>query len=262
MEACINDIRIWMKENKLKLNEDKTELLIIRPAKLSHKVTIDSIKIGDCIVQSSSIAKNLGATFDQTMSLDPHITSLVRTCNFQLRSIGQARKYLTTAATEKVIHAFISSRLDCGNSLLKGLPDYQLQRLQRIQNSAARILTRTKKFDHISPILRSLHWLKVSDRIDYKILTLTYKSLHDKSPRYIQELLEPYIPNRSLRSGDHNLLVVPKTRLVSYGDRSFQKCAPSLWNSLPLNIRNANSLTTFKSLLKTYLMERAEDTTS
>ena len=155
-----------------------------------------------------------------------------------------------------------SSRLDCGNSLLKGLPDYQINRLQRIQNSAAWILTKTKKFDHISPILRSLHWLQISDRIDYKILTLTYKCLHDQAPRYIKELIQPYTPARSLRSADQHLLCVPKTRLRSYGDRSFQKSAPTLWNSLPLTIRFANSLDCFKSLLKTFLMKRAEDTTS
>ena len=121
MEACVSDIRAWMRLNKLKLNDDKTELIIIAPARQAHKVTIDSIKIGDCLVKSSNTAKNLGATFDDTMCLNQHVSALVKSCNAQLRSIGQARKFLTTAATEKVLHAFLSSRLDNGNALLYGL---------------------------------------------------------------------------------------------------------------------------------------------
>jgi hypothetical protein len=157
MEACIQDIRTWMKQNKLKLNDKKTELLIIAPARQTQKVSIDMIKIGDSEVKTAAKAKNLGVTFDNTMCLHDHVTSIVRSCNFQLRLIGQARKYLTKDAAEKVLHAFISSRLDCGNSLLYGLPAYQIQRVQRIQNTAARILTRTKCWEKTSPILRSLH---------------------------------------------------------------------------------------------------------
>ena len=253
MEACVNDIRTWMRLNKLKLNDDKTELIIIAPARHAHKVTINSIKIGDCTVKSSRTARNLGATFDDTMCLNQHISSLVKSCNAQLRSIGQARRFLSTAATEKVIHAFLSSRLDNGNSLLYGLPTIQIQRLQRIQNTAARILTRTKKHEHISPVLKSLHWLPISKRIEYKILTLTFKCLHSLAPSYLKDLIKQHKPGRSLRSASQRLLHVPATRLKSYGDRAFSKAAPLLWNSLPLHIRQIDNLDDFKSMLKTHL---------
>ena len=260
MEACVNDIRLWMKLNKLQLNEDKTELLVIAPARQAHKVRINSIKIGDSVVNASQSAKNLGTTFDKTMSLDQHVSSLVKSCNFQLRSIGKARRFLTTDATEKVIHAFISSRLDCGNSLLYGLPDYQISRLQRVQNTAARILTRTKKFEHITPILKSLHWLPVSKRIEYKILTLTFKCLQeeDEAPGYLKELITKYEPRTemTLRSFDKKLLVDPRTNLVTYGDRSFYKAAPTLWNALPLDIRQSDSLGCFQTKLKSYLFNK------
>ena len=141
MEACFNNIRIWMRQNKLQLNEDKTELIIIAQARHAHKVTISTIRIGDYEVA----VKNRGATFDTTMSLDNHTTATVKSCNFQLRSIGQVRKYLSKSAAEKVLPAFISSRLDNENSLVYGLPDYQIKCLQRVRNTAARILTRTKK---------------------------------------------------------------------------------------------------------------------
>jgi hypothetical protein len=257
MEACVNDIRQWMRQNKLKLNDDKSELLVLTSPRQAHKVTINSITIGDFVVNASSEAKNLGATFDCTLCLGQHITSLVKSCNFQLRSIGQARKFLTQDATERVIHAFISSRLDCGNSLLYRLPEHQLQRVQRLQNTAARILTRTRKFDHITPVLQSLHWLPVSERIDFKILCLTYKCLHDQAPNYLQELIQLYKPSRDLRSCSKGLLKIPDTHLKTYGDRSFAKAAPTLWNALPLVIRESDSLDSFKACLKTYLFKKS-----
>jgi hypothetical protein len=253
VEACVDDIKRWMTDNKLQLNEDKSELVIISPVRQANKVNIDSIKVGECVVKAAPTAKNLGATFDATMTQSKHVTELVKSCNFHLRSIGQARRFLTQDATTKVIHAFISSRLDYCNSLLYGLPDYQIARLQRVQNTAARIVTKTRKFDHISPVLESLHWLPVGKRIDFKILCLTYKCIHGLAPKYLADLINSYQPVRPLRSSEQLLLTEPKTRLKSYGDRSFSKAAPKLWNSLPLALRASNSLDLFKENLKTYL---------
>jgi hypothetical protein len=257
MEACIADIKSWMRANKLQLNEDKTEFLIITPARQADKVEITSIHVGDTVVTASPTAKNLGATFDNTMTQNAHVTALVKSCNYQLRLIGQARRYLTHNATEKVIHAFVSSRLDSGNALLNGLPDYQIGRVQRVQNTAARILTRTRKFEHISPILRSLHWLPVVRRIYFKVLCLTYKCLHNQAPKYMSDLLTPYHPTRELRSSDQLLLTVPKSRTKTYGDRSFASTAPLLWNALPFELRASCSLDAFKLSLKTYLFRES-----
>jgi hypothetical protein len=257
LEACIADIRMWMRQNKLMLNEDKTELLIITPSRLSHKVTMDSIKIGDCTVKASANARNLGAIFDHKMTLHPHVNSLVKSCNWQLRKIGFLRKYLTTEAAEKAIHAFISSRLDNGNSLLYGLPDYQLERLQRIQNTAARILTRTAKYSHITPILKDLHWLPVPKRIIFKILTLTFRCLNGNAPTYLSDLLEPHTTARHLRSTNKSLLKVPKSNKKTYGDRAFANAAPRLWNSLPRTLRQCSTLSSFKSDLKTHLYRQS-----
>jgi hypothetical protein len=257
MEACIADIKSWMRANKLQLNEDKTEVLIITPARQADKVEITSIRVGDTVVTASPTAKNLGATFDNTMTQNAHVTALVKSCNYQLRLIGQARRYRTHNATEKVIHAFVSSRLDSGNALLNGLPDYQISRVQRVQNTAARILTRTRKFEHISPILRSLHWLPVVRRIYFKVLCLTYKCLHNQAPKYMSDLLTPYHPTRELRSSDQLLLTVPKSRTKSYGDRSFASTAPLLWNALPFELRASCSLDAFKLSLKTYLFRES-----
>lgn len=133
---------------------------------------------------------------------------------------------------ELIIHAFVSSRLDYCNSLFSCLNKKELSRLQLVQNSAARILTRSNRRTHISPILKALHWLPVSSRINFKILVLTFRALHGQAPPYISDLIQPYTPARALRSVDQNLLMVPRTRFRTRGDRSFQAVAPRLWNDL------------------------------
>ena len=125
--------------------------------------------------------------------------------------------------------------------------------LQLIQNAAARTLTRTKKYEHISPVLASLHWLPVKSRIDFKVLLLTYKALNDLAPNYLKELVVPYCPLRPLRSQSAGLLVVPRISKTTVGGRAFSYRAPFLWNNLPASIRDADTLPKFKSRLKTFL---------
>ena len=196
--------------------------------------------------------------FDCFLQMKSHINAVVKSCNCQLREIGKIRQYLTLEAATNLIHAFVSSRLDYGNSLLFGLPDTDLKKLQKVQNTAARILTRTGKYDHISPVLGDLHWLLIKDRIDFKILLLTYKSLNDLAPPYLLDLLQPYESCRALRSENQMNLKVPKTRLKSYGDRAFSHAAPKLWNKLPLEIKSASTLELFKSKLKTHMFSSSQ----
>ncbi len=149
------------------------------------------------------------------------------------------------------VHAFVTSRLDYCNSLYCGISKSQIVHLQLVQNAAARLLLKCRKHEHITPVLRSLHWLPVCQRIDCKILLFAYKSLHN--PVYLSELLHLYTPSRSLRSCDQALLVVPHVRLKRRGERAFAVAGPRLWNTLPLEIRMAPSLSVFKSLIKSYL---------
>ena len=144
------------------------------------------------------------------------------------------------------IHLLITSGIDNGNSLLTGITDNLIRKLQLAQNVAARILTKTRKFYHITPILKDLHWLPIRERIDFKILVLTWKALNGTAPEYLTTLLIPHIPNRTLRSSDKQLLVVPRAS-SALGDRAFSVAAPTLWNLLPLNIRNCDSFQTFKT---------------
>ena len=139
------------------------------------------------------------------------------------------------------------------NSLLYGVPQRNLQKLQMLQNAAARLVTRAPRRCHTSQILQDLHWLTVENRIKFKLLLLTYKALNDSSPSYITDLLSPYVPARNLRSSERHLLQVPHTSTHSYGERAFQVAAPTLWNSLPIHIRQSPTIHIFKKVLKTHL---------
>ncbi len=171
--------------------------------------------------------------------------------------MAKVKHFLASKDLEIVIHALVSSRLDYCNYLYIGLPQSTLSRLQMVQNAAARFLTGTKKRDHITPVLASLHWLPIKLRVDFKVLLFAYKALHNSAPDYVCDLIKPYTASRSLRSSDQLLLSVPRSRCKTKGDRAFSVVAPKLWNSLPLNIRASPSLDAFKSSLKTYLYSLA-----
>ena len=171
----------------------------------------------------------------------------------QLRNISRIRKYLSSDATEQVIH--ITSRLDNNNALLYRLPANQLYHLQKIQNTAAPILTFSRKSCHITPILKELHWLPVSQRIVFKLFMIVYNCTNNIAPSSLSELLSQYSPTCTLRSGNVNKQLLQEAKSNrSWGDISSAIAAPRFWNELPFNIRTAKSITVFKKLLKTHLM--------
>ena len=177
-----------------------------------------------------------------------------------LRQISTIRQFLTEDATRKLVCAFVLSRLDYCSSLLSGCPKYLIDRLQKVQNSAARLIFKTRKRDHVTPLLKSLHWLPVQARIDYKLSVLCHNFFSGCAPKYFDRLLSVYAPSRPLRSStDNRLLCVPRVRTVSFGERSFYFCGPKQWNSLPPHVRNIQSTSSFKKALKTYLFNKYYD---
>ena len=187
---------------------------------------------------------------DQCIDLTDHVNKICVSCQYHLRNIAKIRKYLSEDPQSQIlVHAFISSILDNCNSLLYGLPKHLLNRLRLIQNTAARIVTLSKRFDHITPILFNLHWLLLGYHIHFKILLLVYLS----------ELLRYTNGPRLLRSSSQNFLAVPRTRLKTYGDRAFSAVAPRLWNQLPPELRSVTSVDQFRSQLKTYLFKLGYD---
>lgn len=256
IEACVRDIDAWMCWNKLKLNSDKTELLYLN-AQHHPQAPLNSISVCDEIICPSSPVRNIGVLMDSSLTMEQYVTSICKSCFYHLRNISRLRKYLNLQSTKTLVHALISTRLDFCNSALYGLPKYLIDRLQRVQNAAARVVTFSRKFDHITPILIDLHWLPVEKRIIFKVLLITFKALHGIAPAYISDLINLYIPERNLRSSNSNRLAVPRYKLRTCGYRAFSCAAPLLWNALPSNIRFADSLCSFKSQLKTYLFIEA-----
>ena len=196
MRLCIDDIKDWMTDNKLKLNDDKTEVMIISSSRMSTALSIpESFDIGNGSVPFSDTVKNLGVTLDCHLSLKTHVLNLVRTANFELRSISSIRRLLTTEATATLAFAFILSRLDYCNSLLSGCPQSLILRLQKVQNNAARLFLGISKREHISSHLASLHWLPIDSRIKYKLACICYNStvcLLTLRPTYLTFL--PFTP--------------------------------------------------------------------
>ena len=255
MESCVDDIRSGMLTDSLKLNDDKSEFLIIGTLQQLTIIDIGSIRVGDCNVSTVTSARNLGSWFDSKLSMSTHITKLSSSSFYYLYNIRRIRKYLSRRCTETLVHAFITSRIDYCNSLLYGLPDYRINKLQRIQNAAARLICQQSTFCHITPLLFYLHWLPVKFRIEFKILLITFKALKGLAPTYIDLLIS--IKSTSRYDKDSLLLSYPKPlSKATLGDRSFTYAAPKLSNTLPLAIRSVN-IDDFKGKLKTYLFSKA-----
>ena len=254
LECCMVDVHNWLTSHSLKLNSAKCEFLLFGSKIQLSKIHIDSVSFSDLTVNLSNSCRNLGIIFDSNMTMSNHISLVCRSVRYQLRNIGFIRKYLSRTATEKLVHALISSRLDFGNALLFNLPQNQLLKLQKLQNAAARIVSLSPKRTHITPILRSLHWLPVKQRIIFKILLLTFHCVHGSSPQYLISLIQRYTPARSLRSSTSSSLVPLKVS-KTWGERSFVYSSPNLWNRLPEHIKLCLTSESFKSHLKTFLFD-------
>ena len=258
LQACLKDIKSWMTSNYLLLNSDKTEVIVLGPKHLRDKLADGNFALDGITVASKASVKNLGVTFDQDMSFHSHIKQTSKIAFFHLRNIAKVRRILSQSDAEKLVHAFVTSRLDYCNSILAGCPSTSLNSLQLVQNAAARVLTGARRSDHITPSLASLHWLPVKYRIEFKILLLTYKAYHGLAPQYLEELIEPRSTARPVRPQYANRLVastkIPKART---GARAFKHQAPQLWNLLPASVRTADTLSIFKTKLKTFLYDKA-----
>ncbi|XP_071806994.1 uncharacterized protein [Asterias amurensis] len=215
------------------------------------------VHIGETRVSCSGAVRDLGVTLDSHLSLRQHLNIVCRKALFALYRIGKVRHLLDKQTTEILVHSFVSSLLDNCSSLLFDIPPKDIAKLQRIQNSAARLVSRSTKRKHITPVLKELHWLPISFRIQYKLLITTFKAIHRTCPSYLSDLIIPYVPARPLRSSSQHLLTIPPVRTKSFGSRTFSSAAPQLWNSLPGYIRSPQSMEQFKTLLKSHLFSIA-----
>ena len=258
MEKCIDAVRKWMIQDRLMINDDNTEFLLVGTRQQLDKLDSCSITVDNNRISPSPCVRNLGSWFDSNLSMTDHINKACNAAFYHLHNLRRIKKYLSRDSLITLVHAFITSRLDYCNGLSFGLPNVQIAKLQRVQNAAARFILGFGKFSHITPALYELHWLPVSLRIDYKILLLTFKCIYGLAPTYLSDLIS--IKSNSLynlRSTGKLLLDHPKGKmLTTLGARSFSEAATKLWNELPVELRQATSLNSFKSRLKTYLFKK------
>ena len=260
-EGVLVNVQSWCSSKRLQLNADKTEALLFGTAsKVGNSLLSDvSFHLGNASISPSSHVRDLGAHFDSSLNMKHHISKIASTCFFHLRRLKSIRPKIDVTSAKSLVSALIFSRLDYCNSLLAGLPDSSLLPLQRVLNAAARFVCQLKPFDHTSQAIMDLHWLPIRQRIEFKLCLLVHKSLNDRAPEYLKNLLTPLSSlrdGRSLRSATHGDLFVPRTRLKS-ADRAFQVYGPQAWNRLPIEIRKVTNEKQFKKQLKTYLYKRA-----
>ena len=191
ISSTLDSVHTWLTRNRLTVNHSKTEYLLIGNLQQRSKVTTPAISFGNTSLIPSDSCLNLGVILDSDLSLKKHISFICQTLYYQIRQLRQICSCLDIRSAKLLANSLSSSRFDFCNSLLYGLPDSSISRLQRVQNYLARVvLPFTKRFDHITTALRMLHWLPIQQRILFKIAAITYKILKSKQPSYLFELLQ------------------------------------------------------------------------
>jgi hypothetical protein len=255
LENCAVTINDWMNANKLKMNTSKTEFILFGSKTQLNKCTTTEINIAGDNVSSESFIRYLGAFLDQCLNFKVHIQRKCRTAMLNFLRIKTIRKYLTKEATETLLLSLVISHLDYCNVILYGVSDCEIRKMQRIQNMSAKLVLNRKKFDSSKQALNELHWLPIKARIEFKIMSFMYNCSTGKAPAYLTDLLTAKTTHRSgLRSSqsDHGCFKVPFNKNKTFSDRSFSTSGPRLRNKLPLDIRSADSLDSFKKKLKTF----------
>ena len=249
-----------MRSNRLQLNADKTEVIWFTSSRRQHQIPSVPFAVGTDVVTPVSSVRDLGIYLDSDLSMRTHVSRTVSACFATLRQIRSIRRSVTRPVLRSLVAALTLTRLDYGCSTLAGLPARQLDRLQSVLNAAARLVYSARRTEHVSPLLRELHWLRVPQRIEFRLAVLVYRCLHGTAPQYLADGLQRVadISSRSrLRSASSTLLQVPLAKHKTIGDRAFPVAAAKVWNGLPQSITSSPSLLQFRRALKTELFRRS-----
>ena len=243
--------------NGLHLNPSRSESIVFynpRSKPLAALAeSIETVSVAGSPIKLQTSIKNLGVYLDSTMSFDKQVSETCKACYFHIRAIRHIRSSLTIEASKTIAAAIVGSRLDFCNSLLAGTSVSNLTRLQRVQNTLARVVAQKPRFCHITPVLSDLHWLPVRHRISFKIATVTFKMLQSQQPFYLSSLIPSYVPAQALRSSSSFSICVPPRKTTMATSESFSSVAPSIWNSLPNYLSSIPTLPVFRRALKHHL---------
>jgi len=252
LESALSILSTWFSHNWLALNPEKSDALLLGTYQRNRTLSnLHTVNVSGSAVQLADHTKLLGVTLDNSLSFHKHVSLVSQSCFFHIKALRHIRTCLDTQTASTIAHALVNSRLDYANSVLYGAPDSAILKLQRIQNTLARIVLQSDSRTPAGPLLEQLHWLPVYSRIHFKLATITYKALSTSEPAYISSLLQPHQPGHSgLRSADEQLLHEPSAN-TNFGARAFRCAAPAIWNSIPLSVRSSPSIASFKRNLKT-----------
>lgn len=259
LSSCLEEVASWLGSNRLQLNTSKTEFIWFATSRRLQPLMSMPLQVGADIIMPSKSVRNLGVIFDNDLTMRGHVDRTVARCFAALRQLRSVRRSLPASAFQTLVTSLVISRLDFGNTVLYGLPNSQMRRLQAVLNASARLIFGLRRHDHISDALLSLHWLRVPERLTFKVAVLAYRALHGLAPAYLandfQRISETAERSR-LRSSETTGLLVPRHR-INIGARGFSVAGPIIWNSLPRDITSTSSLLCFRKQLKTFLFSRS-----
>ena len=257
LEGTLANINSWMGENCHKMNNSKTDFLYVASHHQLQKCEIKEISVCGENVPRSDFIQLLGAWIDKNLNMKQHIMVKCKITMWNVQKIKHIRKYLTQEAAQLLASIIVMSHLDYANSLLYGLPECNLDCMQWVQNIVGKIVINESKYSSSTEMLKTLHWLPIDCRIEYKLLILVHNCLDKSAPSYLIDLLRREAPNWSrLRSENLNhILQVPHTTKKTFADRSFGVVGPKLCNNIPDWLRCTMEPELFRKKLKTYFFK-------
>ena len=259
LDNCLNDIIRWMTAFKLKMNQSKTEIIMYGTRQQLAKLNITSVNVGGCDVKCVDHVRDLGVIMTNTLNFDRHIQKKCQIAHMQLRNLRAIRKYLTQKSTELLVHKFVHCHIDFCNGLFTDIPAYQINKLQRVQNQAARLIMNAS-YDHPSAeLLKALHWLPVKARVMFKVLVIVFRVIKGTAPVYLREMFTSSRQRYRLRSQSDINFNIPRRR-TKLADRSLAVTGPKWWNDLPSDLKDIQSEFSFRSKLKTHLYSQFHET--
>lgn len=256
IQTCFDSLSVWMASNRLKLNPDKTEVMVFGSKHNLSKLNLNSIVLGGVNIQFSAQVRNLGVILDPCLTFESYANTMAATSFYVIRELWRVRPFLTQSVCTTLVCALVLGKLDYCNSLLAGCTVAVIKKLQSVQNAAARLVWGARPRDHIQPLLYKSHWLKIPERISYKINLLTFKSLNGLAPQYLSDSCVPLAQiegRRTLRSNFEKNLLTPRVNTARFGRTPFAASSSQNWNRLPLSVKDLSSIEHFKSQLKSFL---------
>jgi len=185
VSSCIDDVAAWIRCNRLQLNTAKTEVLWCASSRRHHQIATSCLRVSMDFIPPSGLVRHLGIYIDSKVTMKNHVSKTVSSCFCVLRQLRSISRSVTSPVLQSLAVSLVLSRLDYGNAVLAGLPRYLLDRMQSVLNAAARLVCSARKYDPVTPLLCDLHWLRVPERIDFKLAVLVYRCIHGMAPPYL-----------------------------------------------------------------------------